>query len=88
MPLGFRLGFAFPTGIRLVEAIDRQPTPWFWGINGATGVLASVLGVMFSMALGIHVTMLLSALCYLLLIPAAFALLRMRQPSSSSVAVA
>jgi hypothetical protein len=47
MPLGFLLGFAFPTGMRLVEAVDRQPTPWFWGINGATGVLSSVLGVMF-----------------------------------------
>ena len=52
MPLGFLLGFAFPTGMRLVEAIDRQPTPWFWGINGATGVLASVLGVMFGMSTG------------------------------------
>ena len=40
MPLGFLLGFAFPTGMRLVEAIDKGPTPWFWGINGATGVLA------------------------------------------------
>jgi len=88
MPLGFLLGFAFPTGIRLVEAIDRQPTPWFWGINGATGVLASVLGVMFSMALGIHVTMFLSALCYLLLIPAASALLRMRRRSVPRIAVA
>ena len=79
MPLGFLLGFAFPTGMRLVEAIDPLPTPWFWGINGATGVLASVLGVMFSMALGINVTMLLASLCYLLLIPVSIALLRMRQ---------
>jgi hypothetical protein len=77
MPLGFLLGFAFPTGMRLVETIDRQPTPWFWGINGATGVLASVLGVMFSMALGIHVTLTISAICYLLLIPTGFALLRL-----------
>jgi hypothetical protein len=75
MPLGFLLGFAFPTGMRLVEAVDRQPTPWFWGINGATGVLASVLGVMFSMSLGINVTLLISAVCYLLLIPTSFALL-------------
>ena len=77
MPLGFLLGFAFPTGMRLVETIDRQPTPWFWGINGATGVLASVLGVMFSMALGIHVTLTISAICYLLLIPTGFSLLRL-----------
>lgn len=74
MPLGFLLGFAFPTGMRLVEAVDRQPTPWFWGINGATGVLASVLGVMFSMWLGINVTLLISAVCYLLLIPTSFML--------------
>jgi spermidine synthase len=79
MPLGFLLGFAFPTGMRLVEAIDKQPTPWFWGINGATGVLASVLGVMIGMAFGISVTMLLAAVCYLLLIPTSFALLRMGQ---------
>ena len=79
MPLGFLLGFAFPTGMRLVSAIDTQPTPWFWGINGATGVLASVLGVMFSMSFGINVTMLISATCYLLLIPTSFALLGLRQ---------
>ena len=77
MPLGFLLGFAFPTGMRLVEAIDRRPTPWFWGINGATGVLASVLGLMLSMSLGINVTMLISAGCYFLLIPTSLALLRL-----------
>jgi MFS family permease len=79
MPVGFLLGFAFPTGLYLVEAVDRQPTPWFWGINGATSVLASVLGVIFSMALGINVTILFAAACYFLLIPTSFALLRMGQ---------
>ncbi|MGA3079764.1 MAG: hypothetical protein ABSD44_00110 [Terracidiphilus sp.] len=78
MPLGFLLGFAFPTGMRLVNAVDSQPTPWFWGINGATGVLASVLAVIFSMSFGINVTMLISAVCYLLLIPAGFALFVLR----------
>jgi hypothetical protein len=77
MPLGFVLGFAFPTGMRLVEEVDRQPTPWFWGINGATGVLASVTGLMFSMSLGINVTLLISAACYLLLVPTSVILLRL-----------
>jgi hypothetical protein len=81
MPLGFLLGFAFPTGMRLVEAVDRQPTPWFWGVNGATGVLASVLGVVLSMSLGINVTLLISAACYLLLIPTSFALLGLGSPT-------
>ena len=69
MPAGFLMGFAFPTGMALVERIDRAPTPWFWGINGAAGVLGSVLAVMVSMAFGINVTMLLAGVCYLLLIP-------------------
>ena len=34
-PAGILLGFGFPTGMRLVSAIDPKPTPWFWGINGA-----------------------------------------------------
>jgi hypothetical protein len=61
---GLLLGFAFPTGMRLVKAADKEPTPWFWGINGATGVLASVLGVIISMSAGINVTILISAVCY------------------------
>ncbi|HEV2273828.1 MAG TPA: hypothetical protein VGR96_06655, partial [Acidobacteriaceae bacterium] len=89
MPLGFLFGFAFPTGMRLVEAVDSQPTPWFWGINGATGVLASVLAVMLSMSLGINATMLISAACYLLLIPTSFALLELprRAPHTNAPAV-
>jgi hypothetical protein len=77
LPLGFLLGFAFPTGIRLVEAVDMEPTPWFWGINGATGVLASVLAVIISMSAGINTTLLISAVCYLFLIPTSFALFEM-----------
>ncbi|MGH8561976.1 MAG: hypothetical protein ACRES4_08430, partial [Nevskiales bacterium] len=77
MPLGFILGFAFPTGIRMVGAVDSGPTPWFWGINGATGVLASVLAIIISMSFGINVTMLVSAICYLALIPVAIALMRL-----------
>ena len=45
----------------------------------AVGVLASVLGVMFSMAFGINVTILIAACCYLVLIPTSFALLGLRE---------
>jgi hypothetical protein len=44
-PGGVLLGWGFPTGMRLVARHDRTPTPWFWGINGAAGVLASSLAV-------------------------------------------
>jgi hypothetical protein len=84
MPAGFLMGFAFPTGMLLVENVDREPTPWFWGINGATSVLASVLAVVIGMSFGINVTMLMAGLCYLALIPTAAALLAMLPIRSTS----
>jgi predicted membrane-bound spermidine synthase len=75
-PAGILLGFGFPTGMRLVSAIDPKPAPWFWGINGAAGVLASILAVTLSLALGISATLVLGALCYFLLVPISLTLLR------------
>jgi hypothetical protein len=68
-PMGILLGFGFPTGMRLISAINRTPTPWFWGINGAAGVLAAIAAVVTSIAFGIHATLIGGALCYLLLVP-------------------
>ncbi|MSO71388.1 MAG: hypothetical protein EXQ88_05175 [Alphaproteobacteria bacterium] len=70
-PAGLLMGFGFPTGMRLINAQDQRPTPWFWGPNGAAGVLASGLAVALSMTFGIGVTLVAGAACYLLLIPAA-----------------
>ena len=75
-PAGVSLGFGFPTGMRLVSSIDAKPTPWFWGINGAAGVLASISAVVVSLALGITATLLVGAICYFFLIPVALTLLQ------------
>ena len=72
LPAGALMGFGFPTGMRFISAIDRKPTPWFWGINGASGVLASSIAVACSITYGIGVTLAVGAVCYLLLIPAAW----------------
>ena len=74
LPAGVLMGFGFPTGMRLVSALDRRPMPWFWGINGAASVLASALAVGGSIALGIGATLTAGAICYFLLIPAALVL--------------
>ncbi|HKY08024.1 MAG TPA: hypothetical protein VJQ55_07280, partial [Candidatus Binatia bacterium] len=87
-PAGFLLGFGFPTGMRLVSSIDPKPTPWFWGINGAAGVLASIVAVTLSLALGIGATLVLGALCYLSLIPVSLSLLRMEKPAVSGAVAA
>ena len=68
-PLGCLLGFGFPTGMALASTSSRS-TAWFWGINGAAGVMASAVGLALNIAFGIDRTMLVGALCYLaLLIP-------------------
>ncbi len=66
-PAGFLMGFGFPTGMRLVSAINIGPTPWFWGINGAAGVLAASVAVVTSIAFSIDTTLRIGAACYLLI---------------------
>jgi hypothetical protein len=66
-PAGFLMGFGFPTGMHLVSAINTGPTPWFWGINGAAGVLAASVAVVTSIAFSIDTTLRIGAVCYLLI---------------------
>ncbi|MEQ9640335.1 MAG: hypothetical protein RIM84_09975 [Alphaproteobacteria bacterium] len=83
LPAGLLMGFGFPTGMRLVAAHDTRPTPWFWGINGASGVFASAVAVACSIAYGIGTTLTVGAVCYLLLIPAAFVIGFPRTPAAA-----
>jgi hypothetical protein len=53
--------------MRLVSAISTGPTPWFWGINGAAGVLAASVAVVTSIAFSIDTTLRIGAACYLLI---------------------
>ncbi|MGH7785181.1 MAG: hypothetical protein ACREO5_15240, partial [Candidatus Binatia bacterium] len=77
-PAGILLGFGFPTGMRVIASIDPAPTPWFWGINGAAGVLASITAVALSLALGINATLVVGAICYFLLVPVSLSLLQLK----------
>jgi spermidine synthase len=69
-PAGLLMGYGFPTGMRIISSLDRRPTPWFWGINGATGVVASIAAVALNIAGGISTTLTIGAVCYIALIPA------------------
>ncbi len=79
VPSGLLLGFGFPTGMRLVNAIDDRPTPWFWAINGASGVLAAGVAVGTSIAFSINTSLWIGAACYLLLVPVSLMLHRLTQ---------
>lgn len=49
-PGGLMMGMAFPLGMKLAARHAAPLTPWFWGINGAASVLASVLSVCIALA--------------------------------------
>jgi hypothetical protein len=76
-PVSLLLGLCFPIGMRLVERISPDATPWMWGVNGASGVLASVIAMAISMWAGIHVSLYVAALLYLSLLVAARMLWRL-----------
>jgi hypothetical protein len=72
------MGMCFPLGLRLFRQYSDDCLPWLWGVNGATGVLASVLAVAISMWSGINSSLLVAIGCYALLIVPARALSKQR----------
>jgi len=66
-PLACGLGLCFPIGIRLIGRHSQDVTAWMWGVNGAFGVLASIVAVMVSLWWGIGANLLLAAALYGLL---------------------
>jgi hypothetical protein len=66
-PLACALGYCFPLGLRLVGRHSDRVSAWMWGVNGACGVMASILAVMGSMWLGIHFNLFVAAALYALL---------------------
>jgi hypothetical protein len=67
VPLACALGVCFPVGMRLLGRHSDRVTAWMWGVNGACGVMASILAVMASMWLGISTNLLIAAALYLIL---------------------
>jgi hypothetical protein len=66
-PLSVLLGFCFPLGMRLVGRSSDLVTAWMWGINGATGVMASIAAVGLSIWVGTQASLALAAAMYALL---------------------
>lgn len=65
-PVATLLGFCFPIGARLIAGTPAI-TAWAWGLNGAFGVLASILAVGLSIWVGIDANFWLAACFYLAL---------------------
>ncbi len=67
LPAGLLMGYGFPTGIKMAHAIDTRATSWFWGINGAAGVLGISIAIALNIGIGIDKTLILGGVCYALL---------------------
>lgn len=65
-PVGLFMGMAFPLGMRLAAREAPALTPWLWGMNGATSVCASVIGVAIALASGISTAFLAGVACYVI----------------------
>jgi hypothetical protein len=64
MPLGLLMGMPFSLGMRAAAARPGTPTAFLWGINGATSVCASVLGMVLALFLGISIAFWAGLLAY------------------------
>jgi spermidine synthase len=52
-PMGLVMGMPFPIGMKVASLKADAPTPFLWGINGATSVCASVLAIAIALGWGI-----------------------------------
>lgn len=64
--IGFFMGMPFPMGFKLASTQHGNlPLAWFWGINGAMSVIASVMAICISVSYGIGYSFWLGALFYI-----------------------
>jgi hypothetical protein len=63
-PAGAFMGVAFPLGMKLAAGRTSGLTAWFWGLNGAASVLASVLGVCIALTWSISAAFWSGWTCY------------------------
>ena len=63
-PMGVLMGMPFPIGMKLASLRETAPTAFFWGVNGATSVLASVFGVAIALQWGISLAFWVGVACY------------------------
>jgi hypothetical protein len=65
-PLGFLMGFPFPTGIRLLENAGKKVIPWAWATNAFSSVVNSVAALVIAFWGGYTLVMIIAAGGYLI----------------------
>jgi hypothetical protein len=65
-PLGFLMGFPFPTGVRLLGQEDKRLIPWAWATNAFSSVVNSIFALIVAFWGGYNLVLILAAGGYLL----------------------
>jgi hypothetical protein len=65
-PLGFLMGFPFPTGIRLLAEQEKGLIPWAWATNAFSSVVNSISALMIAFWAGYNLVLVLASAGYLL----------------------
>ena len=77
IPLGLMMGMPFSIGMRTATlTFENPPTPFFWGINGATSVCASVLAMVLAVFFGLAAPFWVGCIAYVVAALALAAALR------------
>ena len=64
-PIGFLMGFPFPSGIRILEQTGKKWIPWAWAINAFSSVVNSVAALLIAFIGGYSLVLLLAGAGYL-----------------------
>jgi len=64
-PLGFLMGFPFPTGIRMLEQWEKRLIPWAWATNAFSSVINSIFALIVAFWGGYNLVLILAAGGYL-----------------------
>jgi hypothetical protein len=65
-PLGFMMGFPFPTGIRFLAGAEKGIIPWAWATNAFSSVVNSIAALMIAFWGGFNFVLVLAAVGYLI----------------------
>lgn len=63
-PLGFCMGFPFPSGIRMLEGEKKASIPWAWATNAFSSVISTSAALLIAFMGGYSLVLILSAGAY------------------------
>lgn len=68
-PLGFLMGFPFPSGIRLLTEREKRLIPWAWAVNAFSSVVNSIFALVIAFWGGYNLVLMIAAAGYSLALP-------------------